>query len=87
MLLFFLFWHSCQAAPVKKKLKPKKNQSLLQQLLYRLAMKLRLLLKDLEANGDYVNSKEFPSLIKASLVFDNLGKKMLVIDLRPSAEF
>jgi rhodanese-related sulfurtransferase len=46
-----------------------------------------LLLKDLEANGDYVNSKEFPSLIKASLVFDNLGKKMLVIDLRPSADF
>jgi rhodanese-related sulfurtransferase len=46
-----------------------------------------LLLKDLEANGDYVNSKEFPSLIKASLVFDNLDKKMLVIDLRPAADF
>jgi len=45
------------------------------------------LLKDLEANGDYVNSKEFPSLIKASLVFDNLDKKMLVIDLRPAADF
>ncbi len=46
-----------------------------------------LLLKDLEANGDYVNSKEFPSLIKASLVFDNLDNKMLVVDLRPAAEF
>jgi rhodanese-related sulfurtransferase len=46
-----------------------------------------LLLKDLETNGDYVNSKEFPSLIKASLVFDNLDKKMLVIDLRPAADF
>jgi rhodanese-related sulfurtransferase len=46
-----------------------------------------LLLKDLEANGDYVNSKEFPSLIKASLVFDNLDKKMLVIDLRTTADF
>ncbi len=46
-----------------------------------------LLLKDLEANGDYVNSKEFPSLIKASLVFDNLDKNILVIDLRPGSRF
>ncbi len=46
-----------------------------------------LLLKDLEANGDYVNSQEFPSLIKASLVYDNLDKNMLVIDLRPVANF
>jgi rhodanese-related sulfurtransferase len=46
-----------------------------------------LLLKDLEANGDYVNSKEFPSLIKASVVFESLGKNMLVIDIRPPAAF
>ena len=46
-----------------------------------------LLLKDLEANGDYVNSQEFPSLIKASLVFENLEKNMLVIDLRTAADF
>jgi rhodanese-related sulfurtransferase len=46
-----------------------------------------LLLKDLEANGDYVNSKEFPSMIKASLVFDNLAKKLLVVDLRSPADF
>jgi rhodanese-related sulfurtransferase len=46
-----------------------------------------LLLKDFEDHGDYVNSKEFPSLIKSSLVFDNLGKNMLVIDLRPTEDF
>jgi rhodanese-related sulfurtransferase len=46
-----------------------------------------LLLKDLEENGDYVNSKEFPSLIKASLVFENLGKNMLVVDIRPASSF
>ena len=46
-----------------------------------------LLLKDLETNGDYVNSKEFPSLIKASVVFESLGKNMLVIDIRPPAAF
>jgi rhodanese-related sulfurtransferase len=46
-----------------------------------------LLLKDLKENGDYVNSKEFPSLIKASIVNESLGKNMLVIDLRPQNDF
>jgi rhodanese-related sulfurtransferase len=47
-----------------------------------------LLLKDLADNGDYVKSKEYPSLIKASIVHDNLGdKNQLVIDLRSSKLF
>jgi rhodanese-related sulfurtransferase len=46
-----------------------------------------LLLNDLKERGDYVNSKEFPSLIKASLVNDGLEGKNLVIDLRSSASF
>jgi rhodanese-related sulfurtransferase len=46
-----------------------------------------LLLKDLKENGDYVNSKEYPSLIKASIVNENLGKNMLVIDLRTAKDF
>jgi rhodanese-related sulfurtransferase len=41
-----------------------------------------LLLKDLKENGDYVNSQVFPSLIKASIVYESLGKNLLVIDLR-----
>ncbi len=41
-----------------------------------------LLLKDLAENGDYVNSQVYPSLIKASVVHENLDKNMLVIDLR-----
>ncbi len=41
-----------------------------------------LLLKDLEENGDYINSQYFPSLIKASIVFEELGMNNLVIDLR-----
>jgi rhodanese-related sulfurtransferase len=41
-----------------------------------------LLLKDLADNGDYVNSREFPSLIKASVVNESLGSNILVIDLR-----
>jgi rhodanese-related sulfurtransferase len=43
-----------------------------------------LLLKDLKENGDYVNSKVFPSLIKASIVNESLDNNILVIDLRSS---
>jgi rhodanese-related sulfurtransferase len=46
-----------------------------------------LLLKDLEENGDYVNSQLFPSLIKASIVNENLDKNQLVIDLRPAGQY
>jgi len=46
-----------------------------------------LLLKDLEENGDYVNSQYFPSLIKASVVFGELEKNILVIDLRTTESY
>ena len=46
-----------------------------------------LLLKDLKENGDYVNSKVFPSLIKASIVNESLGKNILVVDMRSSEQF
>jgi rhodanese-related sulfurtransferase len=46
-----------------------------------------LLLKDLKDNGDYVNSKQYPSLIKASIVNESLGKNVLVIDIRTSEQF
>lgn len=46
-----------------------------------------LLLTELKERGDYVNSREFPSLIKAALVNDGLSGKNLVIDLRPSSVF
>lgn len=46
-----------------------------------------LLLKDLEDNGDYVNSQQFPSLIKASIVQESIGKNMLVVDLRSAAQY
>jgi rhodanese-related sulfurtransferase len=46
-----------------------------------------LLLKDLKDNGDYVNSQNFPSLIKASIVHDNLDKNQLVIDIRSAKSF
>lgn len=46
-----------------------------------------LLLKDLAENGDYVNSKEYPSLIKASVVNESIGKNIHIIDLRSAKQF
>ena len=46
-----------------------------------------LLLKDLAENGDYVNGREFPSLIKASAVHDLLGKNIHIIDIRSAQEY
>jgi rhodanese-related sulfurtransferase len=46
-----------------------------------------MLLKDLRTNGNYVNTKEYPSLIKASIVHENLGKNILVVDLRSAESY
>lgn len=46
-----------------------------------------LLLKDLDENGDYVNSQVFPSLIKASVVQQSLVKNLLVVDIRNPKQF
>lgn len=46
-----------------------------------------LLLNDLEENGDYVNSRQFPSLIKASSVHDESGANIHIIDIREAPEF
>lgn len=46
-----------------------------------------LFLNDLKENGDYVNSTNFPSLIKAAIVYENIGKNQLVIDIRSDADF
>jgi hypothetical protein len=46
------------------------------------AMKL---LKYLEESGDYVNGRNFPSLIKAAAVFKELEGNTKIIDLREPA--
>lgn len=46
-----------------------------------------LLLQDLKRNGDYVNSKSFPSLIKASIVHESIGKNIHIIDMRTPEKF
>lgn len=46
-----------------------------------------LLMDDLKKTGDYVNSKDFPSLIKPSIVFESLGKNIRIIDIRNKEAF
>lgn len=46
-----------------------------------------LLITDLAENGDYVNSREFPSLIKASVVFEQMEMNQHIIDLRTPLQF
>lgn len=46
-----------------------------------------LLLKELVVGGDYVNSQDYPSLIKSSLVNDPAGSKQLILDIRTPDKF
>ena len=58
------------------------NNSLVQPIVeIKIGKETELLLKDLEDNGDYVNSREYPSLIRASIVHEELNGNNLVIDL------
>ena len=41
-----------------------------------------LLLKYLQEQGDYANSRQFPSMIKATTLYENLDGNNLIIDLR-----
>ena len=41
-----------------------------------------ILIEYLASAGDYVNSRKFPSMIKASTVYKELGGNILVIDMR-----
>lgn len=47
----------------------------------------KLLLEYLAANGDYVNSREFPSLINAPLLDELSGTNILVVDIRNATEY
>jgi rhodanese-related sulfurtransferase len=48
---------------------------------------IQLLLDYLDETDDYVNSREFPSLIKASIVYEELNQKNHLIDIRKAEEF
>lgn len=47
----------------------------------------KLLLDYLNELGDYVNSRNFPSLIKAESVYEGLDNNQLILDIRPKEQF
>jgi rhodanese-related sulfurtransferase len=47
----------------------------------------RMLLEYLSENGDYVNSRDFPSFIKASIVNESLDGNIHIIDIRNKSDF
>ena len=46
-----------------------------------------MLLEQLRMQGDYVNSRQFPSMIKAETVYEELGSNNYIIDLREEDSF
>lgn len=83
--LTFLLFEGCSGnkAEVKKVIAETKEEKI--PLI--IGNETNMLLKDLVDNGDYINSKSFPSLIKASIVNADLDKNLLVIDLRSAKQF
>jgi rhodanese-related sulfurtransferase len=82
LVLFFLLT-SC-STPGKKEIKDQKTNNSQPVQVNKEAL---LLLKHLEATGDYVNSRNFPSLIKASIVNKELGANNHIIDLRAPDQY
>jgi rhodanese-related sulfurtransferase len=78
-LLLAMFFAGCSG---NKAVKPAATDSTAISAPVTIDKETQLLLADLADNGDYVNSREFPSLIKASVVYESLGNNILIIDIR-----
>ena len=68
----------------KKPEQPGKAEPVISPVSIAVATETRLLMQDLKENGDYVNSREFPSLIKASIVKEAVdqNQNIHIIDIR-----
>jgi len=87
-LFVFLTFTGCTGKGNKKDIREVpcvKKESLKEPLL--IGKDTNLLLADLSENGDYVNGRTFPSLIKPSVVHDLLETNILLIDIRLAKEF
>ncbi|MBN2635642.1 MAG: rhodanese-like domain-containing protein [Prolixibacteraceae bacterium] len=87
-LIFILFIFSCTTGNKNKTT----QQSVSDQVAEKVApieinTEAKLLLEYLNDQGDYVNSREFPSMIKASSVHEELDGNIKIIDLRDEESF
>lgn len=85
--IFLLIGCKGKKTESKSEDKPETAQNVSKSVAVTIGKETELLLKDLKENGDYVNSKVYPSLIKASIVNESLGKNILVVDIRSNKQF
>ncbi len=69
--------------------KDKKEESVVQPIdeAALLGTETKLLLDYLVELGDYVNSRGFPSMIKAASVYEGIGESQLIVDIRTEESF
>jgi len=85
-VILLLFLISCSGSANK----PKQTETVAsaeQQTVVAVNDEAQKLLKYLEQSGDYVNGRNFPSLIKASAVLKELDGKIQIVDLRSPEAF
>ncbi len=84
VLLSFLF--SCSGSGIKNQ-QTKENKSEVKPEPVEINAEARAMLNYLIENGDYVNSRNYPSLIKASSVYEELDGNIHIIDIRGPESF
>lgn len=78
------FLVSCSGGENKKKSTEQTKSAVVEAVPVEINDEAKALLAYLEEMGDYVNTRNFPSLIKAESVFEELNNNNLVIDMRKS---
>lgn len=86
-LAFFAFIISCSSGGDKKKSTEAENIPATKSAPVEINAEAKALLGYLDELGDYVNGRNFPSLIKAASVVEELDKNNLIIDLRGPVDF
>ncbi|NJO90036.1 MAG: hypothetical protein HC831_14620 [Chloroflexia bacterium] len=85
LLALLMVFMACSNNEPKEETSDSKNTEVKKEV--KLEGETKLLMDYLNELGDYANSRDFPSLIKASAVYDELGKNILVIDIRKPEYF
>lgn len=79
-VILLLIFFGCSSNDPDKKTKEKEQVESTTEI--KLNNEAKLLLDYLNELGDYANSRNFPSLIKAAVVYEELGDKNLILDIR-----
>jgi len=87
IFLLFVFFISCSGGGTKNEQEEKSAQVAVKADPVEINAEAKALLSYLEELGDYVNGRNFPSLIKATSVYEELDKNNLIFDLRTAESF